>query len=50
MEQLFKDTLPLPPEIDIPDLNHNPVEPVVKIFQYPPWYVPGTSAVLEGDS
>ena len=45
MEQLFKDMPSLPPEIYIPDLNHNPVEPVVKTFKPGPWFVSGEDFV-----
>ena len=49
MEQYFKDIPFLPQEIYIPDLNHNFVEPVVKIPKSPPWFVAGTLAVSEED-
>ena len=49
MEQYFKDMPSLPSEIDIPDLNHNSVDPVVKIVKSVPWYTPGTLEVSEED-
>lgn len=49
MDMLYYDLPVLPPEIDIPDLNHNFVEPVVKIPKSLPWFVAGTWAVSEED-